>query len=218
MPQSDFKQDRIKCYKIFLGTDRPSFFPKLRLLIMHFGLHCVAIYRFGQYASRVRNKHRLIGICLRAIHFWLDMLTRFFHHVRLEVDDIGPGLFIQHTGTIYIAAERIGSNFSVTHNVTIGIGYQKGGMGVPTIGDNVWVGTGAIISGAINIGDSVSISSGSVLSRDVPSRCLVAGFPARVIQAEYDNAHYFGPEECAKHQEQRQKEENLSSLKSKSEQ
>lgn len=58
----------------------------------------------------------------------------------------------------------------------------------PTIGDNVWVGTGSIITGGIKIGNGVTISAGSFLSRDVPDNCLVAGNPARVIMRDYDNS------------------------------
>lgn len=194
MAESRFKQDRQKCYMILLGTTHPGFIRKIRLLLFHFGLHCIAVYRLGQLARRVRQNHRLLGLGLGLIHMFFDWQMRFIHHIRIDAEDIGPGFYIQHVGTIYIAAERIGSNLSLTHNVTIGIGYQKGGMGVPNIGDNVWIGTGAIIYGKISVGDGVAIASGSILTRDIPARSLVAGHPARVIQAEHDNSHYFGSE------------------------
>ncbi len=49
------------------------------------------------------------------------------------------------------------------------------------IGDNVFVGYGAIIMPGVTIGNNVVIGAGSVVTRDVPSDSVVAGIPARVV-------------------------------------
>jgi len=51
----------------------------------------------------------------------------------------------------------------------------------------VWIGPGSTITGDITIGNDVTISAGTVLSKSVPDGCLVAGNPGRVIQRDYDN-------------------------------
>ncbi|MBS2534925.1 sugar O-acetyltransferase [Catenulispora sp. NF23] len=51
-----------------------------------------------------------------------------------------------------------------------------------TIGDNVWLGGGAIICPGVRIGDDSVIGAGSVVTRDVPARRLAVGSPARVIR------------------------------------
>lgn len=48
-----------------------------------------------------------------------------------------------------------------------------------TIGDNVWLGGGAIILPGVSIGDDAIIGAGSVVTRDVPPGATVAGNPAR---------------------------------------
>ncbi|MBQ3301685.1 MAG: maltose O-acetyltransferase, partial [Eggerthellaceae bacterium] len=50
------------------------------------------------------------------------------------------------------------------------------------IGNDVWVGAGAIILAGVTIGDKAVIGAGSVVTRDVPERVVVAGSPARVIR------------------------------------
>jgi len=52
-----------------------------------------------------------------------------------------------------------------------------------TIGDNVWIGAGAIILADVSIGDNSAIGAGSVVLSDVPDNCIVAGNPARVIRS-----------------------------------
>ena len=50
------------------------------------------------------------------------------------------------------------------------------------IGNNVWVGSGAIILGGVTIGDGSVIGAGAVVTRDVPARSVAVGNPARVIK------------------------------------
>jgi len=57
-----------------------------------------------------------------------------------------------------------------------------------TVGDNVFLGYGAIVLPGVTIGENVVVGAGSIVSRDVPPNCVVAGVPARVIKSisEYE--------------------------------
>lgn len=50
------------------------------------------------------------------------------------------------------------------------------------IGNNVWIGTRAIILKGVTIGDGAIVAAGAVVTRNVPPKTLVAGVPARVIK------------------------------------
>ena len=50
------------------------------------------------------------------------------------------------------------------------------------IGDNVQIGVGANIFGNVKIGNNVSIGAHSIVLKDVPSNCVVAGAPAKIIK------------------------------------
>lgn len=50
------------------------------------------------------------------------------------------------------------------------------------IGDNVWIGGGAIILGGVSIGDRAIIGAGAVVTRDVAADATVVGNPARVVR------------------------------------
>ena len=50
------------------------------------------------------------------------------------------------------------------------------------IGDDVWIGGGAIVLAGVTIGDRSVIGAGSVVTRDVPSDVVVVGNPARVVK------------------------------------
>lgn len=111
-----------------------------------------------------------------ARHF-LNVLLPRISSMRL-CSHIGPGFYPVHSySTIINGRARIGKNCSVMHNVTIGIG--KGG--VPTIGDNVHIGAGAIILGGITIGNNVRIGAGAIVVEDVPDNCTVICEKARII-------------------------------------
>ncbi len=62
-----------------------------------------------------------------------------------------------------------------------------------TIGDNVWIGGGAIVNPGITIGDNSVIGSGSVVTKDVPPNSIAVGNPCRVIRAitDEDKKYYY---------------------------
>jgi maltose O-acetyltransferase len=50
------------------------------------------------------------------------------------------------------------------------------------IGQDVWIGTGAIILPGVTIHDGAMVAAGAVVTKDVPSNCMVGGVPARLIK------------------------------------
>ncbi len=52
-----------------------------------------------------------------------------------------------------------------------------------TIGDDVWLGAGAIINPGVTIGDNVVIGAGAVVTRDIPSNSVAVGVPAKVSRS-----------------------------------
>ncbi len=51
-----------------------------------------------------------------------------------------------------------------------------------TIGNNVWIGGGAIICPGVTIGDNSSIGAGSVVTKSIPANKVAVGNPCRVIR------------------------------------
>ena len=58
------------------------------------------------------------------------------------------------------------------------------------IGDNCFIGNGAILLPGITIGNEVIVGAGSVVTKDVPSNSIVAGNPAKVIREGIRCGHY----------------------------
>lgn len=90
----------------------------------------------------------------------------------------GPGLAIVHHGTIIVSNEaKIGKNCRIHAGVNIG---ASGGMSeAPIIGDNVYIGPGAVIYGGIKIGDNIAIGANSTVNKSFDeNNILIAGSPA----------------------------------------
>ena len=98
--------------------------------------------------------------------------------------EIGPGFKIEHGFSTIILANRIGKNFTIFQQVTIGWGGKTDDDGnhAATIGDDVTVHPGAKIFGGVHIGNDVEIGANSVVLHDVPDHCIVAGVPAKIIK------------------------------------
>lgn len=121
---------------------------------------------------------------------WLT-LGRFVSHVGrfltgIEIHPgarIGPGLFIDHgMGVVIGETTQIGANCTLYQGVTLGGTSVKKEKRHPTLGNNIVVGAGAKILGAITIGDHSKIGAGSVVVTEVPPHSTVVGIPGRVVQ------------------------------------
>jgi carbonic anhydrase/acetyltransferase-like protein (isoleucine patch superfamily) len=55
------------------------------------------------------------------------------------------------------------------------------------VGNDVWVGTRAIILSGVTIGDGAIVAAGSVVTKDVPPYAIVAGNPARLIRYRFSD-------------------------------
>lgn len=183
-----FDTDLDKYYAITAGGRR-GLSQRLRLWLLDADFRVVAGFRFDQAARSWHAEHRLLGLGPRLLAvLWRRRAARI-HHVDIDHRArIGPGLFLMHRNGIFVGPVTIGDNCVMHHNVTIGQRVAAGDQGVPRIGDDVWIGPGATITGDVTIGNGATISAGSVVSRDVPERSLVAGNPGRVISADYDNS------------------------------
>jgi serine O-acetyltransferase len=94
---------------------------------------------------------------------------------------IGAGLYIGHVGGIHINPQAvIGQNCDLGHRVTIGTS-AMGRQGTPVLGDNVYVGPGAMLIGNIRIGDGAKIAANTLVIDDVPDGATVMGVPGRII-------------------------------------
>ena len=58
------------------------------------------------------------------------------------------------------------------------------------IGKRCFVGANAIIMCGVHVGDEVIVGGGSIVTKDVPSNCIVAGNPARIIKIDINTSKY----------------------------
>jgi serine O-acetyltransferase len=129
------------------------------------------------------------------LKFFFRLLKRTYRiKYGYEIDSrarIGEGFFLSdHCGPTIIGNTTIGKNCNISHCVTIGRSFKNGVVGVPTIGDRVWIGSGSSIVGKITIGSNVLIAPNSYVNIDVPSNSLVVGNPATIFPKENPTKYY----------------------------
>lgn len=142
----------------------------------------------GKVTEREAIIRSLFGACGSRIHINQPFRCDYGCNVY-----VGENFFANFNLTILDEAEvRIGDNAFIGPNVSIFTACHpleavERNSGVEwaepvTIGHNVWIGGAAVILPGVTIGDNVVVGAGSVVTRDVPSDCVVAGNPARVIK------------------------------------
>jgi serine O-acetyltransferase len=168
-----FKADAQRWSVLYLDEEDgepPSLLRSVRLIRKFPALGAMFWFRVGQAANQ-RGIRGVPSRCSRRLP------KKYAFEILMHVD-VGPGLYVPHPAGTVVSPERMGSNVTIVHNVTIGMRKEQD---FPTIGDGVYIGAGARVLGAIQIGDNAQIGANAVVTKDVAANTTVVGIPARPI-------------------------------------
>jgi serine O-acetyltransferase len=151
---------------------------RIKCVLISHTYHLVVLYRTGQTLARIP----LLGVVFRVL-FEYAIRVLYASDISLR-STIGPGLMVVHGHDIVIGGDvHMGRGCKILNGVTLGNRDTESPVNQqPVVGDNVVIGSGAKILGAIRIGDGVVIGANSVVLQNFPSGVVVAGIPARVIR------------------------------------
>ena len=139
-------------------------------------------------ASYYRKKGGLKG---KLYALKLEKLTEKTHILIPPEVSAGQGLYIGHLGRVIIHPDAVlGRNVNLSTGITIGQANRGSKKGTPVIGDEVWIGTNAVIVGNIKIGNDVLIAPGAYVNTDIPDHSIVIGNPAVIKPAEHATEGY----------------------------
>lgn len=149
-------------------------------------------FRIYSAIANSKNPLRLLRPMVKFLHELNSVVVGVQIPLYAKIDG---GLCIKHySGVVVNGYATLGRNVTLFQNVTIGRSFAGKNKGVPKIGNNVIIFSGASIIGGVEIGDNVVIGTNSVVLTDIPSNSIVAGNPAKVISDKveaYFSLKYF---------------------------
>ena len=184
---SDVKRD----FQAVFECD-PAARSKIEVLLSYSGFHAILSHRVT---------HRLLKWGVPFLPRILSQIAKLFTGIEIHpAARIAPGFFIDHgMGVVIGETSEIGENCLLYQGVTLGGTGKDKGKRHPTLGNNVIVGAGAKVLGAITIGDYVKIGANAVVLKSVPAYSIVVGVPGRVIKKKIMRVTDFGIEEALDH-------------------
>lgn len=116
----------------------------------------------------------------------LSQITRVATGVEIHPGaTIGRRFFIDHgMGVVIGETAEIGDDVLMFHQVTLGGTSLEKVKRHPTIGNNVLIGMGAKVIGAITVGDNARIGANAVVTRPVPANATVVGIPGKIVKQD----------------------------------
>jgi serine O-acetyltransferase len=142
----------------------------------HRALWALLLFRYGQWSLGLRFAplRWATGKVYGLLRIFWPVLTGIAIDRGMRV---GRQFRIIHAGGIVLHPEVVfGDRCGIMHNVTVGTNMDK--PGTPVIGDDVFIGTGAVVIGNIKVGSGALIAANSLVFFDVPEDALAMGVPA----------------------------------------
>jgi serine O-acetyltransferase len=152
----------------------PAARSNLEVVLCYPGLHAVMIH--GLSSRLWRQGWYTLGR-------FVSHMGRFLTGIEIHPGaKLGRRLVIDHgLGVVIGETAEIGDDVYIYHQVTLGGTSSEHGKRHPTIGNNVIIGAGAKVLGAIHIGDGARIGANAVVIAPVPAGTTVVGIPARPV-------------------------------------
>ena len=146
----------------------------LEIILCYPGFQALVLHRIS---------HTLWNYKLPLLPRVLSQLTRNITGIEIHPGaKIGKGVFIDHgMGVVIGETSEIGDRCLLYQGVTLGGTGKECGKRHPTLEENVVVGAGAKVLGAIQIGSNTRIGAGSVVVKNVEANSTVVGIPGRVV-------------------------------------
>jgi len=152
----------------------PAARSRFEVILTYPGLHAILMHRLSH------------GLWLAGWRFaarFLAFMGRLLTNVDIHPGaTIGRRFFIDHgAGVVIGETAEVGDDCTLYHGVTLGGTTWNKGKRHPTLGNNVVVGAGAKILGAIRIGDGARVGANSVVVKEIPNGRTAIGIPARLV-------------------------------------
>jgi cysteinyl-tRNA synthetase len=167
---ADIKRD----YRAVFDRD-PAARNGIEVVLAYPGFHAIFWHRIN---------HRLWDLGIPVLPRLLSHIARFLTGIEIHpAAKIGTGLVIDHgMGVVIGETAEVGENCLLYQGVTLGGTGKEKGKRHPTLKNNVVVGSGAKILGAITIGNNVIIGANSVILKPVPDNSICVGVPGRITR------------------------------------
>lgn len=169
-----FFEDIKRDYKAVFERD-PAATSRIEVILAYPGFNAIVFHRMN---------HKLWNLGIPVLPGIFSHINRFFTGIEIHpAAKIGSGLVIDHgMGVVIGETAEIGENCLLYQGVTLGGTGKEKGKRHPTLGNNVVVGAGAKILGAITIGNNVIIGANSVILKPVPDNSICVGVPGRITK------------------------------------
>lgn len=141
----------------------------LQVIILYPGFHILVFHKISHFLYI----HKLIFLARL-----ISQIGRFFTGIEIHPGaKIGKRLFIDHgMGVVIGETATIGDDCTIYHNSTLGGTGKETGKRHPDIGNNVIIGAGAKVLGAIKIGDNVKVGANATVTKNIPDNVTVIKF------------------------------------------
>jgi len=147
-------------------------------------LNTISPEQFKQRKAVVKKLFSEVSSCYIEPNFFCD----YGHNISL-----GKRFYANHNCVILDAAQvTIGDNvmfgpnvqiLTINHPLDMELRLKEFEIAQPiSIGNNVWIGGGAIILPGVTLGEGVVVAAGSVVTKSVADKTVVAGNPARLVK------------------------------------
>jgi serine O-acetyltransferase len=168
--------DQIRADFAIIRERDPAARGPLEILLCYPGFQAISLHRLSHRLWRSRLPLKLPARLL-------SQLGRGITGIEIHPGaTIGRSVFIDHgMGVVIGETSEIGDRCLLYQGVTLGGTGKDSGKRHPTLANNVVVGAGAKVLGAIEVGANTRIGAGSVVVRSVEQNCTVVGIPGRVI-------------------------------------